>query len=102
MPAEIEVTFAPVSGRAAAKAEPMPAFDGIATASETITAAATPSTIAAGPMDFARIANSGDAAVYVGIGTAPNAAQTPRWYLNVGQVLILSMPEGGKVAFVAK
>lgn len=101
MPAELEVTFAPVSGRSA-NGSAMPAFDGVASASETIVTASTPSTITAGPQDFARLVNSGDAALYVALGAGPDPLVTPRWFLGVGQSLIVSCPEGGKVSFTAK
>ncbi|MET1411639.1 hypothetical protein ABVF61_05195 [Roseibium sp. HPY-6] len=101
MPAELEVTFAPVSGRSS-NGSAMPAFDGSATASETMVIAATPSNIMAGTQDFARLVNSGDTALYVALGKSPNAAATPRWFLGVGQSLVLSCGEGGKVAFVSK
>lgn len=101
MPAELEVTFAPVSGRSA-NGSAMPAFDGSASASETLATAGTPSTIAAGPLDFARLVNSGDAALYVAVGKTPNPSAAPRWFLGVGQSLIVSCPEGGKVSFIGK
>jgi len=101
MPAELEVTFAPVSGRSA-NGSAMPAFDGNASASETMATANTPSTITAGLMDFARLVNSGDAAIYVAIGSTPNPLVAPRWFLGVGQSLIVSCPEGWKASFVAK
>ncbi|MFN3252623.1 hypothetical protein [Roseibium album] len=101
MPAELEVTFAPVSGRSA-NGSAMPAFDGNASASQTMATAATPSTITAGSQDFARIVNSGDAALYVAVGTTPDASTAPRWFLGVGDMLILNCPDGGKVSFVAK
>ncbi|WP_282045052.1 hypothetical protein [Roseibium album] len=101
MPVELEVTFAPVSGRSA-NGSAMPAFDGNASASETMATANTPSAISAGLMDFARLVNSGDAAIYVAIGSTPNPLVAPRWFLGVGQSLIVSCPEGGKASFVAK
>ncbi|WP_299473400.1 hypothetical protein [uncultured Roseibium sp.] len=101
MPAELEVTIAPVSGRSS-NGSAMPAFDGSASASETMVSPATPSNITAGMQDFVRLVNSGDAALYVALGNSPNAAATPRWFLGVGQSLILSCGEGEKVAFVAK
>lgn len=101
MPAELEVTFAPISGRSG-EGPNMPAFNGVASASETLSVADTASTVSAGPNNFARLVNSGDAALYVALGAAPDASAAPRWFLGVGQTLIVSCPESGKAAFVAK
>ena len=101
MAAELQVTLASVSGRATA-GDQMPAFDGTPSASQTMTAPSTASTIVAGNLQFARLVNSGDAALYVSIAETPNPSQEPRWLLPVGQTLTVHAPEGCKFAFVAK
>ena len=101
MPAEVELTFAPVSGRSA-NGSAMPAFDSEASGSETLTTASTPSIIAAGSQDFARFVNSGDQGVYVALKASGTSASTPRFFLGVGQTLILNASEGARGSFTPK
>jgi hypothetical protein len=99
MAAKLEVTFSPASGRSV-NGTAMPALDANAAASETLTAANTPSNTVAGPQSFARIANSGDVPLYVAFGKVPNPNASPRWFLGVGQAMPLGCNEGDKVAYV--
>jgi hypothetical protein len=101
MPAEIEITFAPVINRAMTGTT-MPALSGKGSASETRSTAGGQSTAAAQENDFVRICNSGDQALYVDVGQSPDASSAPRWFLPVGGELHLGCEAGDKVAFVSK
>lgn len=101
MPAEFELTFAPIAGRSG-EGPVMPAFDGRAAASETMTSADTPSNISAGANMFARGVNTGDADIYVDFNLTPDATVAPRWFLGIGQTLITGVPEGARASFTTK